>query len=140
MRDVVLRLLVIAAVAAVVLGARPLLKAWLKARMRQALTAAPLPGFATGRPLVLLFTGALCSDCIRQKDVLRGLDSAANQVAVEEVLAAKAPHLTRRFALQSVPATVILDGRGRPQAVNYGFVDAATLRRQLRAAAGAASA
>lgn len=134
MRDpsaaLLLRAFVVALVAGLIVAGRPLLQAWRRNRGRRALQTGALPEWRTGRPLVLLFTGTLCSDCIRQKDVLARL-APAGEIAVQEIFAARSPQLARRFGVRSVPATVVLDGEGRPQAVNYGLVDAATLVRQL---------
>ena len=134
MRDpftaLLVRALVVGLVTGAIVAARPILSAWQAGRSRRALQASVLPEWRTGRPLVLLFTGALCSDCIRQKDVLAKL-APDGGVGVEEIFAARSPQLARQFGVKSVPATVVLDGEGRPRAVNYGLVDAATLSRQL---------
>jgi thioredoxin-like negative regulator of GroEL len=134
------RVAIVALVAGLIVAARPLLAGWRAARSRKALETTPLPEWRTGRPLVLLFTGTLCSDCLRQKDVLESMDSATNRITVREIFAAKAPQLAERFGVHSVPATVVLDGDGRPRAVNYGLVDAATLSRQLATTATTATA
>ena len=129
--DLLLRVLIVALVALLILALRPLLMAGRQSRRRRALAAGALPEWRTGRPLILLFTGSVCADCVRQKDVLSHLDQVGEPVAVREVMAASAPDLTGRFGIRSVPSTVVLDGDGRPTAVNYGLVDASTLLSQL---------
>jgi thioredoxin-like negative regulator of GroEL len=129
--DLLLRVLVVALIAVLILALRPLLAAGQDARRRRALASQALSEWRTGRPLVLLFTGAVCSDCLRQKDVLARLDLPGDGLAVREVVAAQAPDLTRRFGIRGVPSTVVIDGDGRPTAVNYGLVDASTLLSQL---------
>ena len=129
--DLLLRVVVVALVVGLIIAARPLLATRQETRRRRALSTGALPEWRTGRPLVLLFTGSVCSDCVRQKDVLARLDQAGDGVTIREVLASSAPQLTSRFGIRSVPATVVLDGDGRPTAVNYGLVDTATLLSQL---------
>jgi thiol-disulfide isomerase/thioredoxin len=133
--DLALRVLFVGVALGLVVSARPLLQLAFQAgrnsRRRRALASDALPEWRTGRPLVLLFTGAVCSDCVRQKDVLERLSADGNGVDVHEVNAAGEAQLTRRFGIRSVPSTVVLDGDGRPTAVNYGLVEASTLLSQL---------
>jgi thiol-disulfide isomerase/thioredoxin len=133
--DLALRILLVGLAVALVFSLRPLLQALLRtgrdSRRRRALGSDPLAEWRTGHPQVLLFTGAVCSDCVRQKDVLDRLGAAGDGIAVREVNAAGEPELTRRFGIRSVPSTVILDGDGRPSAVNYGLADATILSKQL---------
>lgn len=107
-------------------------RAWRKRRRQLALQSATTPELAQGEPTVLLFSGALCADCNQQKailvDISKGLGDGWR---LREVQAAAEVPLARRFGVESVPATVVLDSAGRPAAVNYGLVDSDTLIRQL---------
>ncbi len=116
---------------AVVLGRRALGR-WREDRRRRALRFGLASEVTEGQPTVLLFSGALCADCNRQKDILRALrDAAGDGWRLREVQAAREVDLARRFGVQSVPATVVLDQSGHAVAVNYGLVEAPTLSRQL---------
>jgi hypothetical protein len=129
--DLLVRAGVVAGAGAVVLVGRAGLLAWQRARVRKALAGRPLPDLAAGMPTVLLFTGTLCSDCIRQKEILQDLRSQLDGWRIREVLAAGESDLATRFGVESVPATVLLDRAGSPTAVNYGLVDANAFLGQL---------
>jgi F plasmid transfer operon protein len=129
--DLLVRAGVVAASGALLLVGRAGLQAWQRARVRKALAGRALPELAAGMPTVLLFTGALCSDCLRQKEILQGLRSQLEGWRVREVVAAGERSLAARFGVESVPATVLLDRAGSPTAVNYGLVDASAFLGQL---------
>jgi len=104
-------------------------------RRRRGLASEPAPALSRGQPTVLLFSGALCGDCIRQKEILADLRTAmGNGWRIREVQAAQEGDLSRRFGVESIPATVVLDAGGRPLAVNYGLVPPGTLQGQLQPA------
>ncbi len=129
--DVGLRLGVAAAVAVGVVAARAGLAAWRDSRRRRAIAGAPLPSLAGGETTVLLFTGSLCTDCARQKEILQDVRSQVGGWRVREVQAAREQPLAARFGVQSVPATVLLDREGHSVAVNYGLAEANVLLAQL---------
>lgn len=130
--DVGIRLAILAALGTAMVGARWLIATGRARRQRRALRFGRAPEITAGSPTVLLFSGALCGDCERQKEILSELQvTHRNGWRVREVHAAAEVQLASRFGVESVPATVILDGGGRALAVNYGLIDAAALRRQL---------
>ena len=131
-----LRVAVIAVVLAGVYAGRLLLRRWQGVRRARVLQSAWLPEVSRGEPVVLLFTGTLCSDCLEQKDVLGRLATSAAPFRVSEVMAAKQPELAARFGVQSVPATVVLNGDGKPVGVNYGLVGGEVIAAQLESAFG----
>jgi len=114
------RLGVLVLVAAITLGAWGALLTWGAYRRRRAMRASAAPALSQGEPTILLFTGTLCSDCQTQKEIIDSLLSETVGVA-------------RRFGVETVPATVVIDAGGRPRAVNYGLIDAGSLREQLAA-------
>jgi len=130
--DLGLRLGVTAVLGAGVVAGRLGLIAWRDQRRSRALAGRPLPDLAAGEPTVLLFTGTLCSDCIRQKRILVDLRRRLGGWRMRELHAAKEGPLAARFGIQSVPATVLLGPEGRSVAVNYGLVQADVLVNQLR--------
>ena len=126
-----LRLAVIALVLTGVFLARMALRRRQAVRSGRVLAGNSHPQISLGEPTVLLFSGTLCSDCIRQKDALTTLNGPAGHFRVSEVMAAREPALAEQFGVQSVPATVILNSDGKPVAVNYGFVAGDVIARQL---------
>jgi thioredoxin-like negative regulator of GroEL len=117
-----------------VFAARGLGRAWARRRRARALELGLAPEMAAGAPTVLLFSGSRCVDCDQQRAILQDVQTGvAGRWRVREVKAAVDPALARRFGVESVPATVLLDSSGRSVEVNYGLVDAGTLRGQLAA-------
>ncbi|MBX5448778.1 thioredoxin family protein [Thermogemmatispora sp.] len=110
-------------------------------RQRRAALAAPalaaggLPETATSAaPVrVLLFSSAECQQCHRlQKPALRQVQAACGElVQVIEIDAPTQPQLTARYRVLTLPTTVVLDGEGKAQAVNYGFAPAGRLLAQI---------
>ena len=71
--------------------------------------------------LVAVFTSATCHTCGGVWDKARLL--ASDQVAVQEVEATAAREVHRKYAIDAVPAVVIVDGSG---AVRAGFLGPVT--------------
>jgi thioredoxin-like negative regulator of GroEL len=122
-------------------------RAYAAARVRQTLAAAPaadaLPGGASETSdagvRVLAFSSEECSPChtLQRPALERLLGERQGQVSVVEIDASSSPELTRRYAVLTVPTTVVLDASGRARAVNYGFAPAGKLLAQVDAALGA---
>ena len=112
-------------------------RAYAAARKRQALAAAPaldLPGVATAESVrVLAFSSEDCSPChtLQRPALNRLLDARQGRVSVVEIDAASSPDLTQRYAVLTVPTTVVLDETGRARAINYGFAPLAKLLAQV---------
>ncbi|WP_069805756.1 thioredoxin family protein [Thermogemmatispora onikobensis] len=110
-------------------------------RQRRAALAAPVlaadrqdeAGEASGPVRILLFSSAECQQCHRlQKPALRQVQAARGAlVRVIEVDAPTEPQLTARYRVLTLPTTVVLDGQGKAQAVNYGFAPAGRLLAQI---------
>jgi hypothetical protein len=145
MGSVLIRLLIFALVSGglclvVVLGRR-----FVESRRQRALAAAPLPAH-TSTPgdrtavRILAFSSDDCVQCHRmQTPALRRVLDARPDVVVEEIDAPRAPELTRRYSVLTVPTTVVLDAAGRARAVNYGFADTRRLLEQVEAALATAA-
>lgn len=118
---------------AIVAGVR----AYAAARKRQALAAAPasdLPGPAGAEGArVLAFSSEDCGPChtLQRPALNRLLDARQGQVTVVEIDAPSSPELTRRYAVLTVPTTVVLDESGQARAINYGFAPLARLLAQV---------
>jgi thiol-disulfide isomerase/thioredoxin len=131
--DVGLRLAVAAALGTGLVAGRAGLAAWRDRRRRRAIGGPALPELALGEATVLLFTGSLCADCIRQKEILEEVQTRLGGWRIHEVRAAREQQLAARFGVQSVPATVVLDPKGQPMSVNYGLQDIGVMVGQLQA-------
>jgi hypothetical protein len=81
-------------------------------------------------PYILYFTTEQCSTCrTLQEPALRELSSPVRKVdAIEE------RELAERYAIFTVPSTVVIRRDGTAAEVNYGYAPAAKLRSQLAAA------
>jgi thioredoxin-like negative regulator of GroEL len=86
-----------------------------------------------GRPLVVAFSTPGCAAChMAQRPALAALEERAEgMVRVVHVDAAEQPHVARAFRVLTVPATVVLDPRGRVLAANHGFASTGTLAEQV---------
>jgi thiol-disulfide isomerase/thioredoxin len=124
--------LVAAGTAVLMVLLRVALRSWRRALLGQEVRE--LPGLVPGtHGAVLYFTTPTCAECRwRQEPALRELQRRRDgQVAVIKVDALKEAGLARRFRILTVPSTVVVDGRGRVRAVNYGFAPAEQLEAQL---------
>jgi hypothetical protein len=134
MRELAWRLAVVALAAVLLLVIRAVFAARSACMGERALRAEAVPGLGGSEPTVLLFSGTFCGDCVKQKEILLELRQRAGGWHLREVLAAREADLARRFEVEMVPATAILDASGRPVAVNYGLVAAGQLMSQLESA------
>lgn len=120
----------------VVMGVR----AYAAARVRQTLAAAPAaPNASAAGVRVLAFSSEDCSPChtLQRPALERLLGERQGRVSVIEIDAPSSPELTRRYAVLTVPTTVVLDASGKAHAVNYGFAPAGKLLAQVDTALGA---
>jgi thioredoxin-like negative regulator of GroEL len=53
------------------------------------------------------------------------------RLRIERIDAERQPEEAARYAVFSLPTTVLVDGDGRVRHVNYGLADASKLQRQL---------
>ena len=121
-------------------------RAYAAARKRQVLSAAPAgetPASPAGETQVagvriLAFSSEDCSPChtLQRPALDRLLGEREGRVSVVEIDAPTSPVLTRRYAVLTVPTTVVLDASGKAHAVNYGFAPAGKLLAQVDAALG----
>ena len=82
-------------------------------------------------PYILYFTGDGCTVCrTHQEPALEKLGA----VRIDKVDAVAERELAERFAIFTVPSTVVIGANGKAANVNYGFAGADKLRKQLAAA------
>jgi hypothetical protein len=81
-------------------------------------------------PHILYFTTEQCSTCrLRQEPALEKVDAPIRRI---DAIAER--ELADRFAIFTVPSTVVVGANGVAANVNYGFTGADKLRKQLAAA------
>ena len=139
MNDRLLALAAVAVLAAAIWAGSRVYRALIRRAPAEdrALDAAGLP--QDGRPSVLGFSGEYCLPCkTQQRPALDRLHEAFGEsLHVLELDALEHADLAGRYGVLTVPTTVVLDGRRRVVAINYGFTNAEKLARQLRPALSA---
>lgn len=144
MAQVLIRVVVLLALAATAWLAVTAGRRYVESRRRAALRATPLSahelsaskesgGAAPVR--ILAFSSADCTQCHRmQAPALDRLqDARPGAVSVQEIDAPSSPALAQRYHVLTVPTTVVLDAAGRAHAVNYGFAPSGKLLAQVDA-------
>ena len=86
-----------------------------------------------GRPTIIAFSTPSCAACrTAQQSALTALKAQhGGGLRVIQVDAAARPEVASTFGVLTVPATVVLDRRGRVAAANQGFANADQLAHQL---------
>jgi thiol-disulfide isomerase/thioredoxin len=87
-----------------------------------------------GRPTVVAFSTPNCAACkTAQLSALTALKAKlGSRLRIIQVDAADRPEVASTFGVLTVPATVVLDRRGRVAAANQGFATADELALQLQ--------
>ena len=119
------RVLILLAVALLILAGWAGLRVWRALRLRQLQAQSPLGDLVPiGKPGVVAFSAPYCHECrTRQAPALARLQSALrDRIAVTSVSALDRPDLVEKLGILTVPATVVIDARGRPIhfTQNYG--------------------
>jgi thiol-disulfide isomerase/thioredoxin len=134
------RLLIVAALVALVIGLIAGGRALARRRLSELRAATPGRLWAglgvepDGRPTVVAFSTPSCAACkSAQEPALRALQRRLGDgLRVIQVDAADRPEVASTFGVLTVPATVVLDRRGRVAAANQGFATADQLALQLQ--------
>lgn len=84
------------------------------------------------RPGVVYFWTETCGQCrTMQAPTLDRVTEAWPQVKVVSVNAVERPDVASRFGVLTVPTTAVIDAAGSLRAVNHGYADVETLKKQL---------
>ena len=87
---------------------------------------------SNGQPALLYFRSDTCAVCPAQGRVVDGLAAQWDErLRIERIDAEREPEMAARYAVFSLPTTILVDGDGRVRHINYGLADAFKLQRQL---------
>ncbi len=103
-------------------------------RMTAAFQVGPAgePAAAGGVPTLLYFRADSCAVCPTQSRYLDQVaESWGGRVAIQRIDAERETELASRYAVFSLPTTILVDAAGQVRQVNYGLTDAGKLSRQL---------
>ena len=131
------RTLVVILVVVALVAAWRLLGLWQQWRLRRLhsspVTPELVPFIKPGNPTVIAFSTPGCSECrSRQLPALEQLQARLqDRVHIAHVSAPEHPALASHFGILTVPATIILDGTGKPQHINLRYTSADRLESQV---------
>jgi thioredoxin 1 len=129
------RLLLLLSLTAVIGFAALAVRRYARRRVQQvagmAVPPAVLDLLGAGSPGIVYFYGPHCPPCRQQAAVLDRLEKES-RITVVRVDAARETELAGRFGILTVPATVVLDARGRTRMVNLGLRGREELLAQYR--------
>lgn len=129
------RALILLLVAMAVALAWGLLRLWRARQLRRLSDVAPFsPLIPPDRPAVIAFSTPTCAECrTRQAPALARLAATlGDTITIRSLSALDYPELVRRVGILTVPATVVVDSRGRVQHLNIGYAGDAKLREQIQ--------
>lgn len=132
--NILLRALIVAGVALLAWGTVAVVRAYAAARKRLVMAAAPDEALGAVEGVrVLAFSSEDCSPChtLQRPALNRLLDERQGKVSIVEIDAPSSPDLAQRYAVLTVPTTVVLDETGKARAINYGFAPLAKLLTQV---------
>ena len=138
MNGVGVRLIIVLILSLSIWGIVWITRHFIERNRHQASSADPMPRLEAlgeetdtlpARVRILAFSSEDCRQChTLQAPVLRRVKEAyGNILTIIEIDATTSPELTTRYHVLTLPTTVLLDVKGRPHAVNYGFTNAQSL-------------
>lgn len=86
---------------------------------------------AAGQPSLIYFRGDHCAVCPAQERIINQLATHwEGEIRIERIDAERDPAMAARYSVFSLPTTILVDGDGKVQHINYGLVDSQKLGRQ----------
>ncbi len=124
------RFLIVLLVTAVILSLLFMSQWWHKRRIEN---ITQVQAGHDNRPTVLYFRGDSCALCATQTVFLEKLATewGAEQFSVRTIDAEKERDTAVQYAILTLPTTIILNGRGDVQQINYGLTNNHKLAQQL---------
>ncbi|GAB4410430.1 MAG: thioredoxin family protein [Anaerolineae bacterium] len=88
---------------------------------------------AAGVPTLLYFSADYCAPCkLQQTPIVDNLSAKLGErVVIKKYDVTEHPDLAGRYKVLTLPATIVLDGRGQVTHMNYGVASQAKLEAQL---------
>lgn len=86
-----------------------------------------------GIPTLLYFSADYCAPCkLQQTPIMNNLSAKfGERVVIKKYDVTEHPDLAGRYKILTLPATIVLDGRGQVIHMNYGVASQAKLEAQL---------
>ncbi len=86
-----------------------------------------------GKPAIIYFSMNNCVPCqTQQRPALNKLESQlGDKVQIIEINSAEKPEIAQKWGVFSAPTTIILDGHGKTQHINYGATPTNKLIQQI---------
>ncbi len=134
----ILRLLILIAIALAVAALWGGLRLWRGLKLRHLRSRTPFGDMVpAGKPAVVAFSSPYCRDChTLQEPALTRLErELSDRVTVKSLSALEYPELVDELGILTVPATVVLDASGEVRHLNLGYASDAKLCKQLAQAA-----
>ncbi len=80
----------------------------------------------------MYFRSESCAPCKTQSHFLQDLEqSFGSRLAIQRIDADEDPELAGKFGVFTLPTTLVLDGTGQVQYINYGLTNTKKLARQM---------
>ena len=100
--------------------------------LHQASKASLTKATESGRPTIMYFRSDNCAPCKTQNYFLQDLEhSFGSRLAVHRIDADEDQELAGKFGVFTLPTTLVLDGTGQVQYINYGLTNTKKLARQM---------
>lgn len=89
--------------------------------------------YAAGIPTLLYFSADYCAPCkLQQTPIVNNLSAKfGERVVIKKYDVTEHPDMAGRYKILTLPATIVLDGRGQVIHMNYGVASQAKLEAQL---------
>ena len=104
---------------------------WLNHQQHKRTAVAVQSSTVLGQARLLYFYGRSCAACNTQAHILGQLDDNAQKL-IERIDVVAAADTAKQYNILTLPTTVLIDGKGDVQQINYGLVNLGQLQQQLQ--------